>query len=105
MWSSVTARLRNSHSTYLHTPGVTTRKPLPAVIQIRVVSCPGTHFSIYLTHGTGVAQHRTDVGAFRRPLLPRLLLQLSKHMSPYSEYLFLQIMDPAHASSAQHFLL
>ena len=34
IWSSVTARLRNSHSTYLHTPGVTTRKPLPVVIQI-----------------------------------------------------------------------
>ena len=34
MWSSVTVRLRNSHSAYLHTPGVTTRKPLPAVIQI-----------------------------------------------------------------------
>ena len=37
------------------------------------MSCPGAHFSIYLTHGTGVIQHHTAVGAVR-PLLPLWLL-------------------------------
>ena len=77
-WSSVTARLRNSHSFHLHTPGVITRKPLPVNLNSRVVSFPGAHFSIYLTHDTGVTctQHHSAVEAVRSLLPLRLLQQL-----------------------------
>ena len=98
MWSSVTARLRNSYSSHLLTPGVTTRKPLLANSNIpRVVLLPGAHFSISLNHGTGVYQHHHCRGMqsvvhydhYNYRVIP-LLCQGS---------LFLQVMVPVRASS------
>ena len=58
MWSSVTVRLRNSHSLHLHTPGVSiTRKPFPACLNPGCVVSWGALLYLPVTHGTGVVQH------------------------------------------------
>ena len=85
-WSSVTARLCNSHSAYLHTPGVTTRKPLPAVIQIPGLCRVLGHTSrLPTTHGTGVVQHHQY-----QELRPRLQPDYNyyyRHLPPCKGYL------------------
>ena len=102
-WSSVTARLRNSHSLYLHTPGVTTRKPLPAVIQIRVVSCPGAHFSIYqsmvtVLFNTTLPWEQSVVHKYD------YYYNYCRQMTPLPEgYLLLQVMVSLRASSVRYF--
>ena len=46
------------------------------------MSCTGAHFLIYLTHGTGVIQHHTAVGAVRRLQVRLLLLSLQTSDTP-----------------------
>ena len=85
-------RLRNSHSSYLDTPGVTTRNS-PSLLSLltEVVSFPGAHFlnghTHTLTHGTGVHQHHHSRGMLSAALLTLLLRHiplckgyLSKHV-------------------------
>ena len=90
MWSSVTARLRNSVTPTLsyshprgdaviHTPGVILVNPLPVVLVVlgRVASWD-TLILDHLIHGTGVYKHHYHSGL--RPLLLQVrILYLLAH--------------------------